>query len=100
LFSKRTEATRSVVNFNNTGVVIQDRRIVPRVARWYVFKPNTHFWSILEGLALEDAGAFYGPLVYFTYGHLVYFVAIWYILLPFGIFFPFWYVVPRQIWQP
>jgi hypothetical protein len=21
-------------------------------------------------------------------------------LLPFGIFFPFWYVVPRQIWQP
>jgi hypothetical protein len=28
------------------------------------------------------------------YGHLVYFVAIWYI------FAPFWYFVPRKIWQP
>jgi hypothetical protein len=27
------------------------------------------------------------------YGHLVYFMVIWYIL-------PFWYVVPREIWQP
>jgi hypothetical protein len=27
---------------------------------------------------------------------LVYFVAIWL----FGIFFPFWFFVPRQIWQP
>jgi hypothetical protein len=31
---------------------------------------------------------------------LVYFVTIWYILWSFGIFFPFWYIVPRQIWQP
>jgi hypothetical protein len=29
-----------------------------------------------------------------------YFMAIWYILWSFGIFFPFWYVVPRKIWQP
>jgi hypothetical protein len=28
------------------------------------------------------------------YGNLVHFVAIWYI------FFPFWYVAPRKIWQP
>jgi hypothetical protein len=34
------------------------------------------------------------------YGYLVYFVFIWYILWLFGIFFPFWYVVPRKIWQP
>jgi membrane protease YdiL (CAAX protease family) len=27
-------------------------------------------------------------------------VAIWYILWLFGLFFPFWYVVPRKIWQP
>jgi hypothetical protein len=27
------------------------------------------------------------------YGLLLYFVVIWYI-------FPFWYVVPRKIWQP
>jgi hypothetical protein len=43
-------------------------------------------------------------LVYFMvglfYGHLVYFVAFWSILWLFTIFFPFWYVVPRKIWQP
>jgi hypothetical protein len=27
-------------------------------------------------------------------------VAIWYILGLFGIFFPFWNVVARKIWQP
>jgi hypothetical protein len=47
-------------------------------------------------------------------GHLVYFTAIWFILLPFcifyghlpsvycghfGIFLPFWYLAPRKIWQ-
>jgi hypothetical protein len=34
------------------------------------------------------------------YGHLIYFMAIWYILWSFGIFPPFWYIVPREIWQP
>jgi hypothetical protein len=34
------------------------------------------------------------------YGLLVYFVDIWWILRLFGIFPPFWYVVPRKIWQP
>jgi hypothetical protein len=42
------------------------------------------------------------------YSHLVYFTAIVNILYPFGIFhgylvyifFQFWYVVPRKIWQP
>jgi hypothetical protein len=54
------------------------------------------FWSVN---AMEDVGKFYG--------HFVYFIAIWYILRPFGIFcghfgiyFPFWYAVPRKIWQP
>jgi hypothetical protein len=28
------------------------------------------------------------------YGHLVYFVVIWYV------FFLFWYFMPRKIWQP
>jgi hypothetical protein len=31
---------------------------------------------------------------------LVYFMAICYILLQVGIFFPFWYFVARKIWQP
>jgi hypothetical protein len=36
-----------------------------------------------------------------VYGHLVYFTSIWYILcMFFGIFFLFWYFVPRIIWQP
>jgi hypothetical protein len=33
------------------------------------------------------------------YGHLVYFMVIWCILWSFGIFFSFWYDVPRKIWQ-
>jgi hypothetical protein len=48
---------------------------------------------------MKDVGKFYV--------HLVYFTAILYILGPFvifcghfGIFFPFWYVVPTKIWQP
>jgi hypothetical protein len=32
--------------------------------------------------------------------NLEYFMIIWYILWPFGIFLPFWYAVPRKIWQP
>jgi hypothetical protein len=46
-------------------------------------------------------------LVHIFYGHLVYFMVIdTYILWPFGLFYghvvyysPFWYVVPRKIWQ-
>jgi hypothetical protein len=50
------------------------------------------------GLAMKDIGLFYGHLVYFWpfgifYGYLVHFMITW-------CFFPFWYVVPRKIWQP
>jgi hypothetical protein len=52
---------------------------------------------------MEDAGVFYGNFVYFT-AILVNFVAIWYILWSFGIFygylvyfFLFWYVVPKNL---
>jgi hypothetical protein len=41
------------------------------------------------------------------YGHLVHFTVFCYILWTFGMvrgnlvyFFPFWYFVPRKIWQP
>jgi hypothetical protein len=57
---------------------------------------------------MEDVGIFFGHLVYFVAiwyilwpigifcGHLVYFVTIWYILwLGIWFIFPFWYVVPR-----
>jgi hypothetical protein len=48
----------------------------------------------LEGRAIEELGTFHGGWVYF--------IAIWYILLHFGLvkFPPFWYLVPRKIWQP
>jgi hypothetical protein len=49
-------------------------------------------------LAMEDVGIFYN--------HLVYFMAVWYILWQFCLFYgyfvyfpPFWYVVARLIWQ-
>jgi hypothetical protein len=47
---------------------------------------------------MEDVGILYSHLVYLRpngifYGHLVDFVAI-------GYFFPFWYILPRKIWQP
>jgi hypothetical protein len=60
----------------------------------YFQNQKSLFYKILEGLAVEDVGIFYGHLVYFMaiwyilwpfgifYGHLVYFVAIWYILWP------------------
>jgi hypothetical protein len=48
---------------------------------------------------MENAGTFYV--------HLVHFMSILNILWPFGIFCghlvyfpPFWYIVPRKIWQP
>jgi hypothetical protein len=41
-------------------------------------KQKSQFGYILEGLAMEDVGMFYG--------HLVYFTAYWYIVCPFGIF--------------
>jgi hypothetical protein len=46
-----------------------------RVARWFVFKPKIPIWVNLEGLGTENAGIFSG--------HLEYFTANWYILLPF-----------------
>jgi hypothetical protein len=45
-----------------------------RVARWYIFKPKIPFWLNFGGsmyVAMGDIGTFYG--------HLVYFMVIWYI---------------------
>jgi hypothetical protein len=58
----------------------------------YFQNEKSQFGQFLGGLAMEDVGIFNG--------HLVYFTAIWYILWLFGVFSPFWYVVPRKIWQP
>jgi hypothetical protein len=42
----------------------------------------------LDGLAKEDVGICQGHYIYVFYGRMVYFMAIWYILRSFGIFFP------------
>jgi hypothetical protein len=42
---------------------------------------------------MEEDGQFYGTFGIF-YGHAILVVDIWYS------FFPFWYGVPRKIWQP
>jgi hypothetical protein len=71
--------------------------LVHFVVNWYTL------WSI---------GTFCGQLVHFVVnwyilwsigtfcGQLVHFVVNWYILRSNGIFFTFWYVVQRKIWQP
>jgi hypothetical protein len=71
-----------------------------RVARWLIFKPKIPIWVNFGGSCIERCWFLY------VYGHLVYFKAIRYSLRPCGVvtylecFFPFWYVVPRKIWQP
>jgi hypothetical protein len=47
---------------------------------------------------MEEVGIFYVHLVRFAIYYLC--MAIWYIFGLFGIFFPFWYLVARKIWQP
>jgi hypothetical protein len=53
-----------------------------RVARWFVFKPKSHFGKTFQGLGLENVDIFYG--------HLEYSMTIRYILCSFGTFFPVW----------
>jgi hypothetical protein len=48
---------------------------------------------------MEDVGIFYGHLVHFT----VFCYVLWTFVIVCGnlvYFFPFWYFVPRKIWQP
>jgi hypothetical protein len=55
---------------------------------------------------MEDVGIFYGHLVNFPAIWNIFYIyiwhmymAIWYSSSRFGTFYPFWYVVPRKIWQ-
>jgi hypothetical protein len=60
-----------------------------RVARWFILKPKIPIWEFFEGLGMEI-------LKKISYGHLEYFMAIWYSLWSFGIFFPIWYVWSKK----
>jgi hypothetical protein len=60
---------------------------------------KSQFGNVCEGLGMESVGIFYSQWEYFT--------AIWHLLWTFDTFcghlvcfFKFWYVLPRQIWQP
>jgi hypothetical protein len=55
----------------------------------------------LEGLAMEDVGILYVPLVKFTANR--HFLWLFGTFSPPPLlvhFYPFWYLVPRKIWQP
>jgi hypothetical protein len=71
-----------------------------RVARWYLFKLK--ILCVLAKLlgACNGRGWFTLRPFGIYYSRLVYFIPIWYIFWLFGIFFPFWYVLARNIWQP
>jgi hypothetical protein len=77
--------------------VCQKKR--PRVARWFVFKPKIQIWvNFFRALQWK---------MYYILWSLGPFYGFCYILWTFGIIrsnmlyiFPFWYFVPRKIWQP
>jgi hypothetical protein len=56
----------------------------------YFQTKNPALWKILEGLVMEGDGMFHGHWVYFTANWYIVCMAIWYILWPFGKFFPVW----------
>jgi hypothetical protein len=76
--------------------ILQDRRklvlrflwaVRGRAARWYIFKPKIPNWENLGGSGKGRCLCILWPFSLF-YGYLVYFMAIWYILWEFGVFFP------------
>jgi hypothetical protein len=66
----------------------------------YFQTKNHDLGKFLEVLAMEDAGMYIVLTFGQFHGHLVHFMVLWYILWSFGIFSPFWCIVPRKIWQP
>jgi hypothetical protein len=55
-----------------------------RVARWFVFKPKIPIWVNFGGSCYGKSWYILWPLET-LFGHLVYFVVIWYIFRHFGI---------------
>jgi hypothetical protein len=73
-----------------------------RVARWFIYRPKITIWVYFRvscdwkcWYILWPFLIFYGNWVYVLYCHMygIYFAS-------FGTVFLFWYVVPRNIWQP
>jgi hypothetical protein len=65
----------------------------------YFQTKKSKFGKILAGPARCKMLVFFGHLGYVFYAQMLYFKTIWYILWPFGTLEPFWYVLPKKIWQ-
>jgi hypothetical protein len=65
-----------------------------RVARWHIFKPKFPVWVNFEGFCNGRFWSILWPF-YLFYGHLVYFIVIWYIFPRFGMLY-----LLRKILQP
>jgi hypothetical protein len=62
-------------------------------------KPKSQF-GYISGLGMENVGMLLGQLEHFwPYGTVYIHFVYAYILWSFGQFSPFWYIVPRNIWQ-
>jgi hypothetical protein len=79
------------VSQNGDVIIPQPPRC--RVARWLIFRPKIAIWV---DFGRSCSGRCWCNLWTFGlfYGHLIFSMDIWYI------FPPFWYIVPRKIWQP
>jgi hypothetical protein len=65
----------------------------------YIFIPKIPILVYFSGLGMKNfwrASWQFGIFI----AILVYSMAVWYFHCRFGIFFPFWSVVPSKIWQP
>jgi hypothetical protein len=62
-------------------------QVLDRVARWFLFKPKIQIWVNFGGPEIEKRCYILWPFGIF-YGHLGYFMTIWYTLCSFGTFFP------------
>jgi hypothetical protein len=78
---------KQITKFESKSVVGD---YIIRIARWYIFKPKIP-------ILVNFGGSFNGRCLYISC-HLVYFVTIWYILWPFGIFSPSWYIFPVLVY--
>jgi hypothetical protein len=68
-----------------------------RVARWYIFRPKI---AILVNLGGSCNGRYFYIFVHLVYFDIVYGHVVGIFCGNLVYFPPFWYIVPRKIWQP
>jgi hypothetical protein len=100
---RRSEKCRKKLNLSSgpdrlnakTGLSL----MLSRAARWYFFQTKSDNVGLihLSILGMDKTGVHISLSFRTFIATLVYFVAIWYILLYTS---PFWLVIPRKIWQP